>query len=202
MFNLIRRDVILQKRMILTFIPFILLFVILGSHHPAFIFLLASIFIPFNAFAYDEKAEVNILLNSLPYTRSEIIASRYLGAIVYMILSIGVTSVALGVFNRSFTMTDMAIGGALFLIFAAFTFPLFYILKPGYISMAVIIGFIVIAGIGPAIGLFMAERITTIIEFISSLSTLVRYVGAAIIVMMIYGVSWVVSTIIYQRKAF
>ena len=80
MFNLIRRDVILQKRQLLFFIPFILFFIFTNSH-PVLTFLVASIFIPFNAYAYDEKAETNVLLNSLPYTRKEIIASRYLGAV-------------------------------------------------------------------------------------------------------------------------
>ena len=87
MFNLIRRDVILQKKQLLFFIPVILVFIIAGAP-PILTFLVASIFIPFNTYAYDEKVETNILLNSLPYTRKEIIASRYLGAIVYMILAI------------------------------------------------------------------------------------------------------------------
>ena len=132
MFNLIRRDVILQKRQLLLFIPFIVFFIIMDAN-PALIFLVASLIIPFNTYAYDEKAETNILLNSLPYTRTEIIASRYLGAIIYMVLAIGVTSLTLFAFNKPFTMTDIAIGSGLFLLFAAFTFPLFYIFKPGYI---------------------------------------------------------------------
>lgn len=201
MFNLIRRDLILQKKMLLTFVPFIVLFIIMGSN-PALIFLVASIFIPFNAYAYDEKAEVNILLNSLPYTRKEIIASRYLGAIVYMGLAIGLTSLALFLFNKPFTMTDIAIGGGLFLLFAAVTFPLFYIFKPGYITTVVIIGFLVLAGIGPSIVMYLANHLTAITDFIASLSMATLYTGAAIIVIIIYAASWGVTTIIYQQKAF
>lgn len=78
MFHLIKRDVILQKKQLLIFIPFILFFIFMDVH-PVLTFLVASVFIPFNTYAYDEKAETNILLNSLPYTRKEIIASRYLG---------------------------------------------------------------------------------------------------------------------------
>ena len=65
MFNLIRRDVIIQKRQLLIFIPFILIFII-SDKHPALIFLVASIIIPYNTYTHDEKAETNILLNSLP----------------------------------------------------------------------------------------------------------------------------------------
>ncbi|MDE5414361.1 ABC-2 transporter permease [Alkalihalobacterium chitinilyticum] len=201
MFNLIRRDVILQKKLILTFIPFILFFIIMDSH-PALIFLVASIFIPFNAYAYDEKAEVNILLNSLPYTRSEIIASRYLGAIIYMLLSIGVTSLALFVFNRPFTMTDISIGGGLFLMFAAFTFPLFYIFKQGSITMIVIVSFLILAAVGPAFVRFLATHLPAITDFIVNSSTSFLYAGATVVVLTLYALSWGVTTFIYQRKAF
>ncbi|MCM3112410.1 ABC-2 transporter permease [Lederbergia lenta] len=201
MFNLIRRDVILQKRQLLIFLPFILFFILMGSH-PALIFLVASIFIPFNTYAYDEKAETNILLNSLPYTRKEIIASRYLGAIVYMVLAIVVTSLALFVFNKSFTITDIAIGTGLFLLFAAFTFPLFYIFKPGYITTVVLISFILLAGVVPPTVLFLAEHLTEITNFIVSLSIPALYTGAAVVIVILYAISWGATTIIYQRKAF
>ncbi|MFA1821715.1 ABC-2 transporter permease [Virgibacillus oceani] len=201
MFNLIRRDVILQKRHLFIFIPFIAFFIIMNAH-PVLTLLVASIFIPFNAFDYDNKAKTNILLNSLPYTRQEIIASRYLGAIVYMALAIGVTSLAYFVLNISFTITDIAIACGLFLLFAAFTFPLFYIFKSGYIFHVVLISFILLAGIGPPIVRFLAEHLTAITDFIVSLSTPALYTGAAVIVLFLYAVSWGVTTIIYQRKAF
>ncbi|MEB1808812.1 MAG: ABC-2 transporter permease [Bacillaceae bacterium] len=190
-----------MKKLILTFIPFILFFIIMDSH-PALIFLVASIFIPYNAYAYDEKAEVNILLNSLPYTRSEIIASRYLGAIIYMLLAIGVTSLALFVFNRPFTMTDISIGGGLFLVFAAFTFPLFYIFKQGSITMVVIVSFLILAAVGPAFVRFLATHLTAISDFIVNSSTSFLYAGAAVVVLTLYALSWGVTTFIYQRKAF
>ncbi|MFJ7734735.1 ABC-2 transporter permease [Lysinibacillus sp. NPDC097287] len=200
MFNLIRRDLILQKRQILIFIPFIAVFIISDSH-PALIFLVASIFIPFNTYTYDEKAETNILLNSLPYTRKEIIASRYIGAIVYMGLSIGITSIALFVFDKPFTITDMAIGSGLFLSFVALTFPLFYIFR-GKISMVIMIIFILSAIIGPPIVLYLAEHLTTITDFIVSLSIPALYTGVAAVILILYAASWSVTTIIYQRKAF
>jgi len=201
MFNLIRRDAILQKWLLLSFIPFVAFFIIMDSH-PALIFLVASIFIPFNAFGYDQKAEAHILLNSLPYTRMEIITSRYLGAIVYMVLVMGVTSLALIVSNKSFTMTDIAIASGLFLVFSAITFPLFYIFNSKYMIYIVLISFILLAGIGPPIVMFFAEDLTAITDFIVSLSTPALYTGAAVIVLLLYAVSWGITSIIYQRKAF
>ena len=201
MFNLIRRDVIIQKKMLVTFIPFIAFFIFMDSH-PALIFLVASIFIPFNAYAYDEKAETNILLNSLPYTRKQIIASRYLGAIVYMMLSIGVTSLALFVANKSFALTDIAIAVGLFLLFVTFTFPLFYIFKSGYITTVVMISFILLAGIGPAIVIYLAEHLTAITDFIISLSIKTLYIGSTLVILVGFFISWGLTSVIYQRKAF
>lgn len=201
MLNLIKRDVILQKRQLVIFIPFILVFIIMGAH-PALIFLVASIFIPFNTYAYDEKVETNILLNSLPYTRTEIIASRYLGAIVYMILSIGVTSLALLAFNKHFTMADIAIGSGLFLLFAALTFPLFQVFKQGYITTVILISFILLTWISRPVALYMNEHLTAIIDFIDHTSVTVLYIGSALLILAIYSISWGITNIIYQRKAF
>lgn len=201
MFYLIRRDVILQKRQLLIFIPFILVFILMGAP-PALIFLLASIFIPFNTYAYDEKAETNILLNSLPYTRTEIIASRYLGAIIYMVIALGMTSLVMFVFNKPFTMTDIAIGSSLFLLFAALTFPLFYIFKPGYITPIVLISFVLLTWITEPVLSFLADHLTVISDWIANISVPMLYLGTAAVVIVIYAVSWGVTTMIYQRKAF
>lgn len=201
MFNLIRRDVILQKRQLILFIPFIIFFIIMEAN-PTLIFIIASLIIPLNAYVYDEKVETNILLNSLPYTRTEIITSRYLGAIIYMVLAIGVTSLTLFIFNKSFTMNDIAISCSLFLLFAAFTFPLFYIFNPSYIFPVILISFLLLAGIGPNIVLFLSEHLTAITDFIFNLSVPVLYTGATLGIMVVYVISWGITNIIYQRKAF
>lgn len=200
MFNLIRRDAIIQKRQLLLFIPIIVFFIVMNSH-PVLIFLVASIFIPFNAYAYDEKAETNILLNSLPYTRKEIIGSRYISAIVYMVLSIGLVSFGLFVFDKPFTMTDLAFGSGLFLSFVALTFPLFYIFR-GNISMIVMMIFIFSAFVGPLTVKFLAEHLPVITDFIASLSTPALYTSIGAVIVILYAASWSVTMIIYQRKAF
>lgn len=201
MINLIRRDVIIQKKQLLLFIPFIIIFIIMDSH-PILIFLLASIFIPFNTYAYDEKAETNILLNSLPYTRKEIIASRYLGAIIYMALAIGMTSLALFIFNKPFAVSDIGIGGGLFLLFASFTFPLFYIFKPGSITLVVFISFFLLAAGGPSIIRIIAKHSTVITDYIFNLSNPTLYIGSTIIIAVLYIISWSATLFVYQRKAF
>lgn len=201
MLNLIRRDLILQKVMILTFIPFILFFVVMGSH-PILTFFLASVFIPFNAYAYDERSDVNILLNSLPYTRKEIIAARYLGALVYMVIACILVVAMLLLFGREFVWTDLLLGGTIFLVFSAITFPLFYVFKQGYIT-AVLMGSVIVgAGVGPIIVRFLADYMTTITKFIMETPLVTLSVGAAGVATVLYLVSWGFTTVVYQRKAF
>ena len=119
-----------------------------------------------------------------------------------MVLAIGVTSLTLFVFNKPFTLTHIAIGCSLFLLFASFTFPLFYLFKPGYIFPAVLISFLLLAAVGPSIVLFLAEQLTVIKDFIVNLSNSALYTGATILVITIYVGSWLVTNSIYQRKAF
>ncbi|MEJ8777355.1 ABC-2 transporter permease [Pseudogracilibacillus sp. ICA-222130] len=201
MINLIKRDAIIQKNQLLIFIPFILFFVFMDTH-PVIIFLVASIFIPFNAFAYDEQAETNILLNSLPYTRKEIIAARYLGALVYMLLSVALTAITLLIFNKPFTMEQIGFGISMFVLFAACSFPLFNILKQGYISLVLLISFLFLVGIVPKWVDKLLPHIPTIINFITNLSNLVLYGSVLLFTLILYIVSWMLSTYLYQRKTF
>src|SRR5699024_12449735 len=82
-------------------------------------------------------------------TRKEIIAARYIGAVVYMILAVGFTSLALFLFDKSFSLTDIAIGSVLFLLFVALAFPLFYIFE-GNITLIIMISFILLVGLVPS----------------------------------------------------
>ncbi|MFP7478028.1 ABC-2 transporter permease [Terribacillus saccharophilus] len=202
MFNLIKRDFILLKRQLLVFLLLILFFVLMGKHDPAFIFLLASIIIPVNTIAYDEKPETNILLNSLPYTRNEIIASRFLGAIVFIILATGVTSALMYIFNRPFSIPDIAIGSSIALLLLSLYLPMSYIIKPGYSSPFALVSFLVLAGIVPPIVSYFGERLTSLTDFLVNLPVSIFYTSALVLGIVFYGTSWGLTTFIYRRKAF
>ncbi|WP_407058469.1 ABC-2 transporter permease [Paracerasibacillus soli] len=178
-------------------------FAIFGDHmSPAFIFLLAGAYIPLNGYIYDEQVESNILLNSLPYTRKEIVSAKYISAIAYMILSIGVASVILYIFNFGFMIRDITIAMGLFFVFSAFAFPLFYILKPGYIGAAVLVGMIISAVVLPPLFRFITEHFVAITDFLTSLSITTIYLSGAAIAIILYLTSWMFSQFIYQRKVF
>lgn len=202
MFNLIRRDFIIQKRQLLMYVLLVLFFDLLGRHDAAFIFLLASIIIPVNTIAYDEKPETNILMNSLPYTRNEIIASRFLGTIVFIMLATGVTSVLMYVFNRSFSTTDIAISSSLALLLLSLYLLMSYIIKPGYSAPTALVSFLVLAGIVPPIVSYLGERLTSVTDFLLNLPVPIFYTSALLLGIVFYGTSWSVTSFIYRRKAF
>ncbi|MFB8732972.1 ABC-2 transporter permease [Bacillus sp. SL00103] len=172
----------MQKKQLLIFIPFILFFIFMDVH-PVLTFLVASVFIPFNTYAYDEKAETNILLNSLPYTRKEMAASRYLGAIFYEYCD-NADKCIICVWEAVFVIDIAMVKWLCFYCFGKMYVSLFYILKPGYINTtAVIIGFIVLSAMGPPVVLYLAERFSGITDFIINLSIPIVYTGSTVLIM-------------------
>ncbi len=201
MFNLIKRDAIIQKKQLLLFVPFIVFFILMDAH-PVLIFLVVSLYVPFNALAFDEKTNVNVLLNSLPYTRKQIIASRYLGTIVYMAAGMGVAIISLTLAHQSFTVTHVALSVGLFLLFSAMTFPLFYVLKPGYIFPIVMLSFFLFVGGGPALYRLAGDSLHGLIQFVMDLPMTTLLTGFLAVAIVLYSISWAVSSVVYERKAF
>lgn len=203
MFNLIRKDLIIQKNQLLLLLPLIIIFAMFGkSFSPVFIFSIISVFIPMNAYIYDEQAGADVFLNSLPYSRKEIVAARYLGSIVYILATIAITAGILYVLRFSFTFEALLIATMLSLLMVSIFFPLFYLIKPGYIGVAIIIGFVAGVIIIPRLADFFSESLAQFNEFLSNLTQMTTYIGSAVLLLFIYLLSWGTSTVIYQHKTF
>lgn len=80
MFNLIKKDLILQKNLLLVYLLVLVLLLSSGFHFGFIVVLLSSLFL-FNSQYYDDKEKSHVLLNSLPYTRKEIVSSKYVGGV-------------------------------------------------------------------------------------------------------------------------
>ncbi len=82
MLNLIKKDLILQK----TFLPAYLLFLVTylwAGMDVAYVIIICSAVFVINTYQSDDKDNANILVNSLPYTRKEIISSKYVGTLLF-----------------------------------------------------------------------------------------------------------------------
>ncbi|HJF31761.1 MAG TPA: ABC-2 transporter permease, partial [Sporosarcina psychrophila] len=83
MFNLIRKDILLQKTTLLILLPLLVVFLFMENSY-VWIGIIFSISIVMNAYSVDEKSASHILLNSLPYTRKEIVSSKYIGTFIFI----------------------------------------------------------------------------------------------------------------------
>ncbi|SKC12861.1 ABC-2 family transporter protein [Lysinibacillus sp. AC-3] len=112
-----------------------------------------------------------------------------------MSLSIAVTSLILFFFNKPFTIVDIVISSGLFLLFVAFTFPLFQLFKTGYLTVVVLIGFVILTKVTGPIVPFISD-------FIVNKPLQIFYMSVVITIITIYAISWGITTAIYQRKIF
>ncbi|MFJ7953758.1 ABC-2 transporter permease [Lysinibacillus sp. NPDC096418] len=204
MFSLIRKDLFLQKYTLMIYIPILLLAPLLdkSSVLVGFIFSIAFIM---TTCSFDEKDNINILLNSLPYTRKEIVGSKYIGALLFTLLFVIVMYVGDFLLNGNnvlFLWKEMMLIISLVMITTSFIIPFLYRFKMQYFHIAL--------GVLAAIWLF------TITFFIKNLhdvlSELTRkfltlqetqiYLIAIVTVILIYMGSWLLSIRIYEKKVF
>ena len=88
MLNLVIKDILVQKKIFIASILYIIFFVIafqslgMGMYTAAIVaivYLMVS-----GGFAYDDKSKSDIMLNSLPIKRENIVMSKYISLFVYI----------------------------------------------------------------------------------------------------------------------
>ena len=204
MINLIWKDLVVQKRQIIVYM-IIIGFLLIGQVPLWWVAFLTSMSFITNAFLYDEKDNINILLNSLPYTRKQIVISKYLGALIFTGLFIGVIMGGGFIINGmelSFSWKDILYTFGLVMAFLSIIFPFFYKFKQQSLMIGAMV-FCVIAILGFRIGMqFFNEQFGETFQWIGSLSELQLYSFAALAIFLLYWGSWLLSLRIYERKVF
>ncbi|KMY33769.1 hypothetical protein ACZ11_01440 [Lysinibacillus xylanilyticus] len=203
MINLILKDFLIQKKLILFYIATIIIYLLAGVPLIFLGFLYSVIYI-LNAFAYDEKDNANILLNSLPYTRKEIVSSKYIGSLIFTTLFIFMIYVGDFLINGKgdlFIWKEMLLIIGLVMVAISFMFPISYKFKTQYLLIAS----------GVLFGIYMLT-INLLVPINDILRELTRkfltlqetqmYFVASITVAILYIGSWLLSIRIYERKAF
>jgi len=203
MFNLIFKDILIQKKLIPFYIATIILYLLIDASlvKIGIIYSLVSIM---NAFSSDEKDNANILLNSLPYTRKEVVNSKYIGALIFTSIFIIFTYVGNFLLNREeamFLWQDILLIIGLVMVGVSFMFPFSYKFKSQYLLMALIALF----GIYMLTIKIFPNFNNTLGELISKFMTLQEtqmYFVAIFTIVILYIGSWLLSIRIYERKAF
>ncbi|MCI1696393.1 ABC-2 transporter permease [Aneurinibacillus aneurinilyticus] len=204
MFNLILKDILIQKKIIIVYVATLLLYLLLNIS-PVFIGFIYSIVFIMTAYSYDEKDNINILLNSLPYTRKEIVSSKYIGALIFTSLFVIVIFVGDLVVNGNaalFSWKETLLIFGLVMVTTAFILPFSYKFKSQYllIASAVLFGLYILA-----ISFFfrnLNDRLRELIQEFMTLQEIQFYFLAILMILILYIASWLLSIRIYERKVF
>ena len=204
MVNLILKDIIVQKNTIIIYIATIILY-LLADVSPIFLGVLYSVVFIMTTFSADEKDNANILLNSLPYTRKEVVSSKYMGALIFT--SVIIFIIYLGDFflngkGELFLWKEILLIMGLVMVTISFILPISYKFKSKHLVMILVaLGGIylvtitlLIPNLHDILRGFVQNFLTlqeTQMYFVAILTTVILYIG-----------SWLLSIRIYERKAF
>lgn len=202
MYNLIRKDLILLKKPSMMLIPALLLYLYFDFSYvwSGFLF---SIVIIMSLFSYDEKSSINTLLNSMPYTRKEIVSSKYIGALLFTLIVVFTIFVGNFLFHRELTAwKDMLFIVGLVMGVTSLLLPFSYQFKSKYLMTGILVLFGVYMLV---INTFIKNLNDIIREFVQTMlvtQNVQFYLIVTFSIMILYACSWLLSIHIYRKKAF
>lgn len=219
MFNLILKDILIQKRTFLLGIFYILIMILsfqqVGSPMFSASVVAFSYIMVQSACAYDDKNKSDILLNSLPLNRDTIVIARYIStfifaaiSVVYYILLTGIIKI-LDLPFKVYPVSLEGIIGALFalVLVSGIYFPIFY--KVGYIKSKMV-NFVLFFGIFFGGGILLPELIRNkdeafiqgILQFLSNQSDMQIAVEIFAIMILLLIISYMFSLKFYRKREF
>lgn len=198
MLHLIKKDIMIHHLSWLLYGGLIIFFTIFDKD-PIFIIALMSAIVIMNVFYYDEEANGYKLWTTLPFTRREIVSARYISL---LIISVIVVSFVMLINWQWDTLFWLEVIGSFItiMITAAFSFPLFYLFAQNRVILFLLTMYIIFV-IGAVHGIYYLYVYLFDIAFISPyLMTPLFYIGATLVGLIVYLLSWILSLKIYNRK--
>ena len=142
MFNLVLKDILIQKKYLLFSIVYFFFFTFMFKDHPSVLFgtvpIMISYMLLIGACGFDDKNKSEIMLNSLPINRVTLVIAKYLSVCVFIFIGVFLTFAFTTIlnfsgvihFDRLINLTDILtdIIGTLF--FGSLYFPIHF--KFGY----------------------------------------------------------------------
>ena len=202
MLNLIRKDIALQKKTLMIMLPLLLIYLTLGPS-TIFVGVLFCIAINMQSFSIDEKSSIHHLLNSLPYTRKEIVSSKYISAGVFTFLIVLTIFIGNLIINREITQWEpLFIIMGIVAVFISLAFPFSYLFNSRYLLFALgalfVLYIVVVNTFIPNLNDILREVIQMVLAF----DHLLLYLGILLAIVIFYTLSWMFSIRIYSRKVF
>ena len=202
MLQLVKKDFYIHKMLWLLAILVIGIY-IFAQVSPLFIGIVFCITMTIQLLVTDEKKAPQLLLNSLPFTRKDIVNSKYMTALLFIASIIATISVLQVLIhqklpNHSHLLMIAIISLAVVSIF----YPFAYRFSTKYFAF-------LFAGIFAiyflSIQLFIPnlnDRIRNISGQLVNENFLVLYMYLLIVTIVLYGLSWLLSIRIYSKKVF
>lgn len=219
MYKLILKDLLVQKKMLAFSIIYTVIFMFAFQHTGSAVLPVSVIALTYvlvtGACSNDDKNKTDMILNSLPIRRVDIVASKYLSIIVFGI--IGVAAYAVMFFLVTFTgfpfkvygITAEGLAGAFLSIslMNSIYFPIYF--KFGY-TKSRIVNFIMFFAFFFGVQYIMVfikdntdiEAIKSMVAFFSMLTGIKLSALFAVFALSLMGASFWVSLMLYRRREF
>ncbi|MEG0261090.1 MAG: ABC-2 transporter permease [Lysinibacillus sp.] len=202
MFNLIRKDIVLQKKTLIGLFLLLVVYLFLGIS-AIWVGIVFSIVIIMNAYKIDEKSSIHTLLNSLPYTRKEIVSSKYLGAFIITCLVVLIIFIGnLTIHQEIMVWKEILFTVSLVMVVISLILPFSYRFKSQFMFIASLVLFGAYWFVMSLLNLNLNDKIWEGVQMIFTLQTTQFYLFIALPVIVLYVCSWLLSIRIYSKKVF
>lgn len=202
MVNLIKKDFIIHKNMLLIMLLGIVayMFVDTSAMLNGIIFTFAIVM---HIFSADETKPIQMLLSSLPYTRKEVVTSKYIAAIVYLLLVIGVIVITNYLINQQLPdWKAFLIVIGIVMLLVSFIFPFSYKFSSKFLLFAGIGVFVVYLFVLNFLIPNLHDEIRSMTAKLLQFNDIQIMFGVGVALCILYLLSWLVSVKIYEKKVF
>lgn len=202
MYNLIKKDIKMQKMSSLFLLPVLLFYLFLNTPS-IWIGVIFCIALIMNAFANDEKSNIHILLNSLPYTRKEIVSSKYISTFIFIFMVLITLFFGnLIIYKELLDWKSSFFIISSVMVFTSFSLPFSYKFKSQYLFIATIVAGAVYLFIFRVFFYNLHGQIAELVHTILTLENTLFYLLMIVATVILYVLSWLLSIRIYSKKVF
>lgn len=208
MLNLVWKDFYIQKLLMLLYIGIFGLYLFIDIHISMAIVFVSSMYV-INSHFYDEKGSTNMLLNSLPYTRKQIVASKYVGSLVFTTLAVlfvlglnFITQFIPRISVDKMTLEVVLISYLLVMIFTSFYLPFFYKFSKELLLAGFSILFLTFMLLARRFLDFVSTNFPEAINYFQSLPNYELNIMLTVFSIVCFTLSWLLSNKVYGNKDF
>lgn len=223
MLNLVFKDILIQRKsigpVILMAIIMLISFQASGGNGAYVASSIASVFILIaGAFGYDEKNKGDVLINSLPVRRRDIVLSRYLSLLVFSLISLSLAALTgaamkiagiplnMGIITPSDVLAALIVIISVFSIYIPIYFKFGY-LKSRFVNIALYLILLIISGLIVGLRQALSEEpgngtINEILHQLYILPLWSYYCFLIVFLLSAITISIKISIMVYKKREF